>query len=335
MVFSRLSLRVVVNRKSGPVIICSSTDISPQVVLTMKARGIDDIIGFPLLSPPPRDSLRSALLQLLRLGALGDDGSITAVGRQMSRLPLPPMLSKVLIASATTDQLSKRSQSSEPAESRTLAAIDVVAALVSEPFFTSSEQMSITASGPDEADETSSQRLEARASLHRRQGDHFTYLAAIRSYACENTDRKLWADKHLINHRAMKAVLAVRKQLRAMLTKMKLLSKQLLEGADELEGAHSTEESERIAWLHPSDAVADSLLKCFVSALAPNVAKLCKDGAYRTIEGNHVVRVHPASVMARRKVEGIVYSELVFTKRNYARGVSAIQLQWYAEASSA
>ena len=304
------------------------------VVLTMKARGIDDVVGFPLLSPPPKGSLRVALLQLLRLGAIGEDGAIAEVGRQLARLPLPPALARVLIACASSDAKAVASKNSyiDPIASLALAAVDVIAALVSEPFFISLDNLTPSSTVTEE---NIAQRLEARKALYRRQGDHLTYLAALRSYCTENTNRKLWADKHLVNHRAMKAIAAVRKQLRAMLANMKLLSKATIEAAEQLEAVQGAEDSERIAWLHPSEQLIEDLIKCFVSSFSPNVARLCKDGAYRTMESNHVIRIHPASVMSGRKAEGVIYSELVFTKRNYARGVSAVQLQWYAEGCDA
>lgn len=293
-------------------------------VLTMKARGIDDVIKFPFLDPPSKQSLQSALLQLLRLNALGNEGKITKLGREMARLPLPPALSRVLVSASE----SSNDKTTEPHDSLPLAIIDIISALVSEPFFQPTDAVALSHTN----EEGDSSRLDARTTLHRRQGDHLTYLAAIRSFSCEKSDRKLWAHRHLVNHRAMKSVLAVRKQLRAMLIAMKLLSPRVVQSADEIEDGGQDLESERSTWLHPADAMAERVIRCFLRGFAPNVARLCKDAAYRTVESNQVVRVHPASVMAGRKTEAIVYTELVFTRRNYARGVSAAQLQWYADA---
>ena len=47
--------------------------------------------------------------------------------------------------------------------------------------------------------------------------------------------------------------------------------------------------------------------------------------------GNQTVAIHPASVLFGRKIEAIVFSEFVFTNRSYARGVSAVQLDWVSE----
>jgi len=56
------------------------------------------------------------------------------------------------------------------------------------------------------------------------------------------------------------------------------------------------------------------------------------DGSYQTVEGRQTVGIHPSSVLFGKKVEAIMFQELVFTTRAYARSVSAVQLDWYAEA---
>ena len=70
-----------------------------EVVLKLKATGIDDVLRFDFLSPPPRLALLRSLETLYVLGALNDEGHIThPIGRRMSRLPLEPCLSRVLLA---------------------------------------------------------------------------------------------------------------------------------------------------------------------------------------------------------------------------------------------
>jgi ATP-dependent RNA helicase DHR2 len=87
-------------------------------------------------------------------------------------------------------------------------------------------------------------------------------------------------------------------------------------------------------WPYPtltSDRAA-SILRCFLKGFAQNTARLVPDGGYRTIQGSQVVAIHPSSVLFGKKVEAIMYSEFVFTNRSYARGVSAVQMDWIAEA---
>ena len=56
-----------------------------------------DLATFEWFDPPSRDRLASAVELLTRLGAV-EAGRITAIGRQMQRLPLPPRLARIVIA---------------------------------------------------------------------------------------------------------------------------------------------------------------------------------------------------------------------------------------------
>ncbi|KAF9281313.1 hypothetical protein BGZ68_006724 [Mortierella alpina] len=67
------------------------------VVLTLKSLGINDIIGFEFMDPPPAETLMRALEQLYALGALNDKGELTKLGRRMAEFPGDPMLAKTVI----------------------------------------------------------------------------------------------------------------------------------------------------------------------------------------------------------------------------------------------
>jgi ATP-dependent RNA helicase DHX8/PRP22 len=64
-------------------------------VLTLKAMGINDLLGFDFMDPPPAPTLISALEQLYNLGALDEEGLLTRLGRKMAEFPLEPPMSKV------------------------------------------------------------------------------------------------------------------------------------------------------------------------------------------------------------------------------------------------
>ncbi|KAJ5240229.1 ATP-dependent RNA helicase prh1 [Penicillium chermesinum] len=155
----------------------------------------------------------------------------------------------------------------------------------------------------------------ARKDLYRREGDHLTMLATVRAYSGENIDRKVWAERHLVSHRAMQSVMDVRKQLRTQCRQAKLLPR------GEQEGQHHD----------PSPVL---ILQSFLAGFATNTARLVPDGSYRTVVGNQTVAIHPSSVLFGKKVEAIMYNEFVFTNRSYARGVSAVQMDWVGEALS-
>ena len=70
-----------------------------EVVLTLKASGIDDVMNFPWLEKPDAVGLVRAENLLVDLGALaGERKAITAVGRKMLRFPVHPRYARMLLA---------------------------------------------------------------------------------------------------------------------------------------------------------------------------------------------------------------------------------------------
>ncbi|KAI9793638.1 MAG: putative ATP-dependent RNA helicase dhr2 [Candelina submexicana] len=264
------------------------TDLS-HAILTLKARGVDDVLDFPFLAPPPRDALEKALLHLYQLSALTETGRISPIGHQIAKLPLSPSLARVLLASSEHDCV--------------LEVIDIIAALEVDNVF-------LTPTSEEKKEEA---ELTRRA-LTRREGDHLTLMATVQAYAAENSDRKAWAEKHFVSHRAMQNVMDIRKQLRAQATHLNLLP------------------SSTTSCTTPSALpLATRILKSFLTGFLTSTARLVPDGSYRTLIGNQTVAIHPSSVLFGKKVEAIVYNEFVYTNRAYARGVSAVQCDWVGE----
>ena len=75
-----------------------------EVVLTLKASGIEDVVGFPWLEKPEMKALERAETLLADLGALqpgttsGRAGAITEIGRKMLRFPVHPRYARMLLA---------------------------------------------------------------------------------------------------------------------------------------------------------------------------------------------------------------------------------------------
>ena len=266
-----------------------------QAILNMKARGVRDVLNFPFLSRPPREALEKALTQLLQLGALRENGEISDVGMKIARLPLSAPLGRVLLAAA------------EPEADCLAEAIDIISCLSVENIFLNL------------ASEEAKEKAEAaRRELFRREGDHLTLLATVQAYAAENADRKAWAERHFVSHRALQAVMDVRKQLLAQCKTLEL---------------HFPPPDQRTATLGSERVTA--LLKCFLKGSATNTARLFPDGSYKTMFGNQTVAIHPSSGLFGKRVEAIMYNEYVYTNRSYARGVSAVQMDWIGEALGA
>lgn len=231
------------------------TDLS-SLVLTLKSHGVDDVLRFPLLTPPPRKSLEAALLHLLSLDALNEDsGGITDMGRKMALLPLKPELARILLAS-TTRELDCVDE-----------VVDIVAGLALEegiflPIHTrrgrqqenqedpfndhtlhtrlhtngsrkkNTRDLLVTArpdpnlepkSDSDSDSDPSNPIEQNRRGLLHRHSDHLTLLAAIRAYSNPSiSDRRAWCDEHGISHRAMQRIAEARKQLAQLIRSPRL-----------------------------------------------------------------------------------------------------------------
>ena len=61
--------------------------------------GINDLLAFDFMDPPPMETLITAMETLYQLGSLDDEGLLTRLGRRMAEFPLDPMLCKILIMS--------------------------------------------------------------------------------------------------------------------------------------------------------------------------------------------------------------------------------------------
>ncbi|KAK9361155.1 P-loop containing nucleoside triphosphate hydrolase protein [Lipomyces starkeyi] len=70
-----------------------------SVVLVLMSLGINDLLNFDFMDPPPTETIVRSLEHLYALGALNDRGELTKLGRQMAEFPANPMFSKAIIAS--------------------------------------------------------------------------------------------------------------------------------------------------------------------------------------------------------------------------------------------
>ncbi|OIW35318.1 P-loop containing nucleoside triphosphate hydrolase protein [Coniochaeta ligniaria NRRL 30616] len=265
-------------------------------VLTMKARGIDDVLSFPLMDSPSVESIEKALVHLHLLKAIDDNGTITETGRKMARFPISAPLGRVLLAAAS------------PQYDCVLEVIDIISCITA---------------GDDifhqlQSEEAREEVDEFRKELYRREGDLLTYLTTIQHYAAEDSDRVDWCKKRKINIRNMRQAMNIRKQLRGLCLREKLLAE--------------PPPPDPQPFMPVSPKRAETLVKCFLMGYTLKTAMLAPDSSYVTTHGKHVVAIHPSSVLHGQKREAIMFLEHVFTQKNYAKKVSIIQAQWIADA---
>jgi pre-mRNA-splicing factor ATP-dependent RNA helicase DHX38/PRP16 len=155
------------------------------VVLLLKTLGVDDLLAFDFMDPPPEDNILNSMYQLWILGALDNTGKLTPVGKQMSEFPLDPPLSRMVITGE------KLKCSDEMITIVSMLSVPTV-------FFR-----------PKDREEESD---AAREKFFVPESDHLTLLHAYGQWK-NSKYSSAWATKHFINFKAMKKVREVRSQL--------------------------------------------------------------------------------------------------------------------------
>jgi ATP-dependent RNA helicase DHX8/PRP22 len=166
-----------------------------NVVLQLKAMGINDLLGFDFMDPPPLATMVGALESLHALGALDDEGLLTRLGRKMAEFPLEPQLSKTILLSVDLG-------CSE--EILTITAM----LSVENPFFRPRDKQG--------------QADMKKAKFHQAEGDHLTLLAVYQAW--ENAKfSNPWCFENFIQARSMRRAQDVRKQLVTIMDRYRLL----------------------------------------------------------------------------------------------------------------
>ncbi|HYD80688.1 MAG TPA: ATP-dependent RNA helicase HrpA [Paucimonas sp.] len=68
------------------------------VILRMKSLRLTDVETFPFIEPPMGRAIADGYQLLQELGAVDDDNQLTAVGRQLAKLPLDPRVGRMILA---------------------------------------------------------------------------------------------------------------------------------------------------------------------------------------------------------------------------------------------
>jgi pre-mRNA-splicing factor ATP-dependent RNA helicase DHX16 len=157
-----------------------------SVVLLLKSLGIDDLLHFDFIDPPPNEILIRALEQLYALGALNGEGDLTKTGRHMAEFPLDPCLSKCILSSVYYKCL--------------LHVITICAMLsVNSNIFYRSKDNQVSSD-------------KARQNFYSIGGDHFTLLNVFNEWN-ETMYKGSWCKEHFIHNKAMNKANDIREQL--------------------------------------------------------------------------------------------------------------------------
>ncbi|KAI9683551.1 MAG: DEAH-box ATP-dependent RNA helicase prp22 [Trizodia sp. TS-e1964] len=164
-----------------------------HTILMLKAMGINDLLRFDFMDPPPTNTTLTALEELYSLSALDDEGLLTRLGRKMADFPMEPALAKVLIASVDmgcSDEV-----------------LSIVAMLsVQSVFYRPKEKQ-------QQADQKKSKFFDAH-------GDHLTLLNVYNGWKHSKFSNP-WCFDNFIQARGMRRAQDVRQQLVSIMERYK------------------------------------------------------------------------------------------------------------------
>lgn len=156
-----------------------------HTILMLKAMGINDLLSFDFMDPPPAPTMLTALESLYALSALDDEGLLTRAGRKMADFPMEPPLAKMLIESVELGCSEE--------------ILSIVAMLsVQSVFYRPKEKQA--------------QADSKKAKFHQPEGDHLTLLTVYNGWKASNYSNP-WCYENFIQARSMRRAQDVRKQL--------------------------------------------------------------------------------------------------------------------------
>ncbi|KAL5179263.1 Pre-mRNA-splicing factor ATP-dependent RNA helicase DEAH10 [Glycine soja] len=261
-----------------------------NVILQLKALGVDDILGFDFIDKPSRAAIIKSLEQLFLLGALTDECQLSdPVGHQMARLPLDPLYSKALILASQFNCLEEM--------------LITVALLSVESIFYSPR---------DKLEEART----ATKCFSSPVGDHITLINVYRASndflekrsmemnmaKTEKVYRK-WCKENFINSRSLRHARDIHRQIQGHVEQMGLNLSSC--GDDMLQ-----------------------FCRCLAASFFINAAVKQPDGTYRALASGQMVQIHPSSVLFRQKPECVIFNELVQTNHKYVRNLTRVDYLW-------
>jgi len=224
-----------------------------NVILMLKSLGINDLIHFDFMDPPPAETLMRALEQLYALGALNDRGELTKIGRRMAEFPVDPQLSKTILNAETygcVDQI--------------LTICSMLS--VNNAIFYRPKDKAIHADN-------------ARRNFFRPHGDHLTLLNVYTQWM-ESGYSTQWCFENFIQHRSMTRARDIRDQLENLCERVEIelsssedsecIRKALTSGFFyhtarlQKNGSYKTVKSKQTVSIHPSSSMFETLPKWVV-----------------------------------------------------------------------
>lgn len=165
-----------------------------SVIVSALLIGVENLMNFDFVDPPPQDNIMNSMYQLWVLGALNNIGALTELGKKMVEFPLDPPLAKMLIFSDLLE---------------CTAEILIIVSMLSVPgiFFR-----------PKDREEESD---TAREKFFVPESDHLTMLNVYHQWKQQKYSAT-WCTDHFIHSKGMKKAREVHSQLLDIMQKQKV-----------------------------------------------------------------------------------------------------------------
>lgn len=267
-----------------------------SIILLLRASGVSDIFAFDFIDKPSRGVLINALETLYSLGAIDENQNLTSLGRKMALLPVDPKCSKMLIKSAELDCMEQILYIASEMSVESL-------------FYVNNSNNS------DVYDDNSSNLMEIRKKFVHSSGDHLTGLNVIMSFIANNQSKK-WALENNINHRTLKTILDIHKQLKSLC---------------------NFKGEEINASVKEIDSMTESnILQALLVGYFHNTAIRVDSGSnqFKSLLTGQIVYIHPSSVLFNdKKAPAIVFNEMIATGKKYVKFCTRVEVEWIKKAA--
>ncbi|KAK4866214.1 hypothetical protein LT330_008555 [Penicillium expansum] len=262
------------------------------VIMQLKALGIDNIVRFDFLTPPPAELIIRALELLSSLGAVDDYAKLTKpLGVRMAEIALDPMMAKVLLTAPSFNCLSE---------------ILTIAAMVN---------LQGTVWVQHAGDKRSAESHRRKFAVE--EGDHLTYLNVYQAFVTKGKKDPKWCRDNLLNYRALLRAVSIRGQLKRYLERFGI---QVDETLSSRHGAADLSNQ------------PEQIRRCLTTGYFAHAAKMQPDGTFKTVSGGLTLHAHPTSLMFNRKADWVVFHEIMQTgEKTYIRDVTKIEKSYLLE----
>eukprot|EP00941_MAST-03F_sp_MAST-3F-sp1_P003789 g3789.t1 len=275
-------------------------------LLQLKTVGVDDVLHFDYISPPPSTAIATGLELLFALGIIDESTELTVpLGKQIVEFPIDPCLAKVLLSGISLGC---------PEEALTLVSMLSVKNVWLQPNRRSKDMQNRFAHCQD--------------SFSHPTGDHMTYIQIFNRFQDEENSASRferqnnsaqWCRENLLDRQILTRAAEIRRKLSAILRRF--------QPRDYVAPAALSSSSQA--------SNSEIVLQCLISGFFANIAHLLPSGSYRTIREKREVILNPLSVLNRGILpKWVIFSESLAKRKTYITDVSVINPLWLAKSAS-